>query len=140
MEKIKVLFLCTGNSARSQMAEALFRKYAGDRFEVYSAGTEPKGINPCTRQVMAEIGLDLSGQYSKSVQEYMDKVHFEYLITVCGDAEEKCPAAFPAANHRLHWPFEDPAACEGSAGERLMKFRQIRDQMDQAIKTWLERH
>jgi arsenate reductase len=137
MIKAKVLFLCTGNSARSQMAEALLRKYGGDQFEAYSAGLEPKGINPYTNRVMGEIGVSLSGQYSKHVKEYMGKVHFGYLITVCGEAEKNCPTAFPGISQRIHWSFEDPAAFVGSDEEKLAKFREVRDQIEQRIKEWL---
>ena len=137
MSKAKVLFLCTGNSARSQIAEALLRKYAGDKFDVYSAGLEPKSINPYTKKVMQEIGITLEGQYAKHVHEYMGKLNFGYLITVCSGAEEKCPATFPGVSHRLHWSFEDPAAFIGSDEETLQKFREVRDQIDQRIKNWL---
>jgi arsenate reductase len=136
MEKPRVLFLCTGNSARSQMAEALLRKYAGDRFEVYSAGLEPKGINPFTFQVMDEWGIDLSGHSSKDLQQYLGKVHFAYLITVCDNADERCPF-FPGTGTRLHWSFEDPAAFKGSHAEKLARFRQVRDQIDARIRSWL---
>jgi arsenate reductase len=137
MTKTNVLFLCTGNSARSQMAEALLRKYAGDKHDVYSAGLEPQGINPYAERVMQEIGISLAGQYSKHVREYMGKLHFGYLITVCSDAEKKCPATFPDISHRLHWSFEDPAAFVGSDTEKLQKFREVRDQIDEKIKNWL---
>lgn len=137
MNKIKVLFLCTGNSARSQIAEALLRKYKGDKYDAYSAGLEPRGINPLTRQVMQEIGVSLEGQYSKHVREYMGKLHFGYLITVCSDAEEKCPATFPDVSHRLHWAFEDPASFNGSDEEKLEKFREVREQINKKIKNWL---
>ncbi|HVO66560.1 MAG TPA: arsenate reductase ArsC [Syntrophales bacterium] len=137
MSKAKVLFMCTGNSARSQMAEALLRKYAGDRFDVYSAGLEPKGINPYTKKVMQEIGISLEGHYAKHVGEYMGKHNFGYLITVCSEAEEKCPATFPGVSYRLHWYFEDPAAFIGSDEEILQKFREVRDRIDQQIKKWL---
>jgi arsenate reductase len=137
MSKIKVLFLCTGNSARSQMAEALLRYYAGDLFEVFSAGLEPKGINPLTIRVMEEIGIPLEGHYAKHVREYMGKVHFGYLITVCSDAERQCPATFPDISHRLHWAFDDPAALVGTEEEKLQTFRDIRDQITQRIKMWL---
>ncbi len=137
MEKTRVLFLCTGNSARSQMAEAFLRKYAGDAFEAYSAGLEPKGINPLTVQVMKEIGLDLSGQRSKSVNEYLGKVHFEYLITVCDDADKNCPTIWPGVNQRLHWSFEDPARFEGTAEQKLTKFREVRDLVDRHLQSWL---
>ena len=136
-QKTRVLFLCTGNTARSQMAEAFLRKYGGDRFEAYSAGLEPDIINLYVYQVMEEVGLDLAGQRSKSISEYMGKVHFGYLITVCANAEEKCPAVFPGMGQRLHWPFEDPAASEGSDEEKRKKFREVRDQIEQRIKDWL---
>ncbi len=92
MSKPQILFLCTTNSARSQMAEAFLKKYGGDKFEAYSAGLEPKAIHPYTEQVMQEIGIPLTGQYSKSFREYMGKVHFAYLITVCAEAEKNCPS------------------------------------------------
>jgi arsenate reductase len=135
--KSKVIFLCTGNSARSQMAEAFTRKYAGDRFEVHSAGLDPKGINPYTIRVMAEIGLNLEGQSSKSVSEYLGKVHFAYLFTVCGHAEENCPRIFLTQGKHTHWDFEDPAEFKGSEEAKLAKFREVRDQIDQRIQHWL---
>ena len=138
MIKAKVLFLCTGNSARSQMAEAFLRKYGGDRFEAYSAGTEPKGIHPYTERVMEEVGINLSGQHSKHIQEYMGKVHFGYLIIVCDEAERNCPTTFPGVGQRLHWSFEDPAAFVGSDDEKLAKFREVRGRIEQQIKEWLE--
>ena len=134
----QVLFLCTHNTARSQMAEALLKKHAGDRFEVYSAGYEPTDINPFTRQVMAEVGLDLGGQYAKGVKEYLGKINFAYVIIVCDRAEKTCPTAFPSiSRQRLFWPFEDPVAFEGTEEEKLAKFREIRDQIDQRIRQWL---
>ncbi len=139
MARTKVLFLCTGNSARSQMAEAFLRAYGGAQYDVYSAGLEPKGIHPLTRQVMAEVGLDLAGQRSKDVTEYLGKVNFGYLITVCSHAEKNCPTTFLGVGNRLHWSFEDPAAFEGSAHETLAKFRQVRDQIEQRIQEWLAR-
>ena len=132
----KVLFLCTGNSARSQMAEALLRKHAGDRFEAHSAGLEPKGINPYTIRVMDEIGVDIRGQSSKDVMTYMGRVHFGYVITVCDNAEKNCPI-FPFATTRLHWPFEDPARFEGPDKARLARFRQARDLIDERVRAWL---
>jgi len=132
----KVLFLCTGNSARSQMAEAFLRKHAGDRFEAHSAGLEPKGINPYTIRVMDEIGIDIRGQSSKDVMTYMGRVRFGYVITVCDNAEKNCPI-FPFATTRLHWPFEDPARFEGPDEAKLAKFRNARDLIDARIKTWL---
>ena len=135
--KPRVIFLCTGNSARSQMAEAFTRKYVGDRFEVHSAGLEPKGINPYTIRVMEEIGISLDSQKSKSVREYLGKMHFAYLFTVCGNAEKNCPRIFLSQGKHTHWDFEDPAAFEGSDEEKLAKFREIRDQIDQRIQEWL---
>ncbi len=137
MSKTKVLFLCTGNSARSQIAEAFLRKYGGDEFEAYSAGLEPKGINPYTERVMEESGISLSGQHSKHIKEYMGKVHFGYLIIACDEAERNCPTTFPGLGRRLHWSFEDPAAFVGSDDEILAKFREVRDQIEQRIKAWL---
>jgi len=134
----QVLFLCTHNTARSQMAEALLRRHTGDRFEVYSAGYEPTDINPFTRQVMAEVGLDLGGQYAKGVKEYLGKINFAYVIIVCDRAEKTCPTAFPSiSRQRLFWPFEDPVAFKGTDEEKLAKFREIRDQIDQRIRQWL---
>jgi arsenate reductase len=137
MIKAKVLFLCTGNSARSQMAEAFLRKYGGDEFEAYSAGLEPKDINPHTKRVMEEVGVGLSGQYSKHIREYMGKVHFAYVITLCEDAEASCPTTFPGISQRLYWSFEDPAAFVGSDDEKLAKFREVRDRIERRIKEWL---
>ena len=134
--KPRVLFLCTGNSARSQMAEALLRRYAGDHFEAHSAGLEPKGIHPYTRRVMDEIGVDLSGHRSKDVTEYLGRTHFGYVITVCDNAEENCPI-FPFGTVRLHWSFEDPARFEGTDEARLAKFREVRDLIDARIRAWL---
>lgn len=135
--KRRVLFLCTGNSARSQMAEAFLRKYAGDAFEVYSAGLEPKEIHPLTRQVMAEIGFDLAGHTAKSVSMYLGRVLIQTLITVCDQAEKNCPTVWPGVNERLHWSFEDPAAYVGSEEARLEQFRQVRDQIDRRLRAWL---
>jgi arsenate reductase len=138
MDQTKVIFLCTGNSARSQMAEAFLRKFASDRFDAYSAGLEPSEINPYTIQVMEEIGVSLDGQRSKSVREYLGKEHFGYLITVCDHAEKNCPTTFLGVGQRMHWSFEDPAAFEGSQEAKLLKFREIRDQIEHRIQLWLE--
>ena len=137
MNTPKVLFLCTGNSARSQMAEAFLRKYGGQRFEVFSAGLEPSVLNPYTIQVMDEVGVDMSAHRSKSLGEYLGKVHFAYLITVCDRAEKKCPI-FPGMGVRLHWPFEDPAAVNGSVELIFSKFRQVRDQIELKVLEWLQ--
>jgi len=137
MSKQRVLFLCTSNSARSQMAEALLRSYAGDIFEIHSAGLEPKGIKPLAVKVMAEAGIDISHQASKGIEAYLGKTHFHYLITVCDDADQNCPTVWPGVNTRLHWSFEDPAKFEGSEEEKLAKFREVRDQIEERIRQWV---
>jgi len=138
LKKPNVLFLCTGNTARSQMAEAFLKKYAGDRFAVYSAGYHPREINSFTRTVMAERGFDLSDHYSKGPKEFLGKITIRYLIIVCGKAEETCPRTFPGVLFRLFWPFDDPAVATGTEEEKLEKFRQVRDQIDQRIQAWLK--
>lgn len=138
MAKIKVLFLCTGNSARSQMAEAFLRHYAGDRYEVHSAGLSPKGINPYTARVMEEANISLEGHSSKSVDTYLGWVNFGWLITVCGHADENCPKTFLGVSNRLHWDdLEDPAAFVGDDAETMQKFSEVRDQIEQHVKDWL---
>ena len=118
------------------MAEAFLRRYAGAKFEVYSAGLEPTEIHPFAKQVMEELGFDMTEHRSKDLQQFLGKTHFGYLITVCAGAEEQCPI-FPGVSFRLHWPLEDPAAFEGTEEEKLEKFREIRDQIDERIKLWL---
>lgn len=135
--KTSVLFLCTGNSVRSQMAEAFLRQLGGGEFEVSSAGLEPRGIHPLTVQVMAELGYDLSGQRSKSVDEFLGKQHFNFIITLCADADQNCPSTWPGEYQRLHWSFEDPARFPGTDSEKLAKFRQVRDQIQGRIREWI---
>ena len=135
-DKPKVLFLCTGNSCRSQMAEAWLRILGGNHFDVISAGLEPHGVNLYTITVMEEAGVDISRHRSKHIEEYIGKVEFKYLITVCGNADERCPV-FPGMGIRQHWPFEDPAAFTGPEEEKLALFRQVRDQIKVKIQTWL---
>ena len=136
--KQNVLFLCTGNSARSQMGEAFLRHYADDRFNVYSAGLEAKGINPYTIRVMDEAGIDIRGQKSESTKPYMGKMFFKFVITVCSDADKRCPQALWAQSGiKLHWPFDDPAAANGTDEEIMAKFREVRDQIEAKIKTWV---
>jgi arsenate reductase len=137
MSKVKVLFICTGNSARSQIAEAFLRAYAGERFEAYSAGLEPTRINPLTRRVMEEAGIDISKQYSKALDEYLGKVSFDHVITVCADADERCPSAFFSIGHKLHWNLEDPAKFVGTEAEKLDKFREVRDLISNRVKEWV---
>jgi arsenate reductase len=136
MNKPKVLFLCTGNSARSQLAEGMLRAMAGEQFEVFSAGTEPKGrILPEIKEVMREVGIDISAQWSKSVTEYLGKTHFSHVITVCADAEENCPAVFLNMGTHDHWPFDDPAKFDEET--RLNSTRRVRDQIEQRLRLWL---
>jgi arsenate reductase len=138
-DKPAVLIMCTGNSCRSQMAEGFLRKYAADRFSVYSAGLDPKPeIHPIARQVMAEAGIDMAGQSPKSSKEYLGRLPVRHLIIVCAQAEKQCPRIFPGAMNRLFWPFDDPAAAEGREQEKLATFRRVRDEIDHKIKVWLE--
>ena len=130
--KKTVLFLCTQNSCRSQMAEGLLTDMAGDKFDVYSAGVEPTSVHPLAKKVMKEIGIDISGQQSKSVDEFLDK-EFDYVITVCDNARQTCPF-FPGNHELLHWSLEDPAIALGSEEERLLMFRKIRDQVRDHIQ------
>ncbi len=136
MKKLRVLFLCTGNSARSQMAEAFLRKYGGDHFEVFSAGLEPVDIHPMTIKVMNEIAISMDGYYSKPLTVFLGKQHFSYLITVCDNAEKKCPI-FPGMGTRLHWPFEDPAVYQGTEEEKINRFRNVRNNIESKVKEWL---
>lgn len=127
----KVLFLCTHNSARSQMAEGLLRHLAGDRFEVHSAGTEATRVRPDAVTVMAELDVDISGQESKTLERYLGEP-FEYVVTVCDDANESCPM-FPGGA-RLHWSFEDPSRASGDEEERLAVYRRVRDEIRARIE------
>jgi arsenate reductase len=140
MRKQKVLFLCTQNSARSQMAEAFLRNYAGDRFEAYSAGCEVGDeIHPYAAEVMDEVGIDISDQYPKGLKTYMGKMGFNYSIIVCARAERNCPKTFPGVGTRLVWIFDDPRAEDVPEEEMLEKFREVRDRIEQKILDWLER-
>lgn len=132
---IRVLFVCTGNSARSVMAEALLRQHGGSAFEVHSAGTEPKGINPLTLRVLAEAGIEGSWARSKSVDEFVGQ-SFDYVITVCDQARQSCPV-FPGATAPLHWGYEDPAAAEGTDEERLVVFRRVFTQLGGRIHQFI---
>lgn len=131
----RVLILCTGNSARSQMAEGLLRWLAGDRFEVASAGVSPSHVRAEAISVMHELGIDISQHRSKSVDEF-DGQHFDYVITVCDNANERCPL-FPANTTRLHWSFADPAAVEGDEQSRLTAFRRVRDEILQQLRLFI---
>jgi arsenate reductase len=130
-QPIRVLVVCTGNSARSVMAEALLRTKGGDAFDVHSAGTEPRGINPLTRRVLDEAGIDSSWARSKSVTEYLGQ-QFDYVITVCDEARQACPV-FPGVHETLHWGYEDPAEATGTEEERLAVFRRVFVQLGERI-------
>ena len=133
----KVLFLCTGNSARSQMAEALVNRFLGDAWQAYSAGTDPAGyVHPMAVEVMAELGIDISGQHSKSADEFRD-VDLDLVVTVCDDAAENCPL-WLGPGRRIHIGFEDPAKASGNRGQRLAVFRRIRDGMRTQVLSILE--
>lgn len=134
-----VLVLCSGNSARSQMAEAFLRLHGRDRFAVHSAGTEPAAeVHPLTVRVMRERGIDLSGRRPRHLRDYLGTLPVHTLIIVCDGAARSCPAVWPGAQQRLLWPFEDPAAVEGSEAERLEAFRRIRDAIEARVVDWLE--
>ena len=119
------------------MAEAFLRKFGGDKFEAHSAGLEPRGLNPLTVKVMNEVGIDVSGQTSKGVEVYLGKILFQYLITVCDDTDKNCPTVWPGVANRMHWSFQDPATFEGTDEEKLAKFREVRDLIEQKIKVWV---
>ncbi len=133
----KVLFVCTGNSARSQMAEAFLRKLGGERYEVFSAGMSAKGIHPNTMQVMNEVGIDISEQYSKATSEFMGHVEMDEAIIVCRRAEEECPTIAGTTRKIQRWLFDDPVRIEGSEEQKLNKFRTVRDQIEARILLWL---
>lgn len=133
MERIRILFVCTHNSARSQMAEGLMNALFGDFFVAWSAGTEPSELNDYAARVMKEIGIDISGHRSKSVEEFSEQ-DFAYVVTVCDQANEACPF-FPIGKERIHKSFEDPAAIEGNEELKLAGFRRARDE----IKVWIEK-
>jgi arsenate reductase (thioredoxin) len=133
--KQRVLILCTGNSARSQMAEGLLRTLAGDRLEVFSAGSRPSSVNPLAIAAMDERGIDIRSQRSKHFNEYLDQP-FDYVITVCDNAAETCPS-FPGPARRIHWSFPDPAAVLGSQAERLAAFGEVRDALEAQLRSWL---
>jgi len=131
-DRKRVLILCTGNSARSQMAEGLLRHMAGDNYEVASAGVAPSHLRPEAIKVMGELGIDISGHRSKSVDEFLGQ-EFDYVITVCDNANEQCPV-FPGQTRRIHWSFEDPAAAPGDEPTRLAVFRRVRDEIKQRMQ------
>ena len=133
-ERKRVLILCTGNSARSQMAEGLLRHDAGDRFEVASAGVDPSSVRPEAIEVMRQIGIDISDHRSKSVDEFTDQ-QFDYVITVCDNANQNCPV-FPGETNRIHWSLDDPASVEGDNDARLAVFRRVRDELRHRLRSF----
>lgn len=136
--KPKVLFVCTNNAARSQMAEALLRKYAGHRYEIYSAGLEPTTIDPAVIQVMQEMGVDVAGQRAKPLFDYLGHVKFDYLFTVCARSERECPAALlKSGGEQVAWYFEDPVALTEAGETRIAKFREVRDKIGHQLREWL---
>ena len=134
-DRKRVLILCTGNSARSQMAEGLLKADAGNRFEVESAGINPSQVRPEAIEAMREIGIDISGHRSKSIDEFVGQ-SFDYVITVCDNAKENCPL-FPADTKRIHWSFDDPAAAEGDLVARLAVFRRVRDEIRERLQGFI---
>lgn len=139
MRKKKVLFLCTQNSARSQMAEGFLRHHGGEDFEVYSAGISPsEEIHPQAVEVMEEVGVDISDQYPKGLTTYMGKMGFNYLMIVCARAEQDCPKTFPGVGTRFVWAFDDPRDEAIPEVERLEKFREIRDEIENRVRHWID--
>jgi arsenate reductase len=136
--KPRVLFLCTHNAARSQIAEAFLHHYAGDRFEVLSAGLTPTQVHPLTREVLTETGLDPSTLCAKGLDAFLGKVRIHYAIIVCDEGEVHCPRLYPFALQTLYWPFDDPTQAQGAKEERLRCFRTIRDQIAHRVRAWLD--
>jgi len=132
---VRVLFLCTGNSARSQMAEALLRSFGGDDFEVFSAGTEPKSLHPMTIQIMQESNIDVSSQQSKHLEQFLGQ-SFDYIITVCDRAKDNCPT-FPGDIERIHWSFDDPADTTNDQTAQHELFKRIRGEISERIRVWV---
>jgi arsenate reductase (thioredoxin) len=135
MAKRRVLFLCTHNSARSQMAEGILRHVAGDHVEVQSAGTEETRVNPLAIRAMAEIGIDIGGHASKTLDRFLDQP-WDHVVTVCDSANDRCPV-FPRSAARLHWSFPDPSRATGTDEEKLAVFRRVRGEIEERIRTWL---
>ncbi len=133
--RIRIIFVCTANSARSQMAEAILRREGGDAFEVVSAGVDPRGVHPLTIRALAEAGIDSSSARSKSVSDYLGQA-FDYVVTVCDRARESCPY-FPGGRETLHWGFDDPAEAAGSEAERLAVFERVLGQISHRIRTFI---
>lgn len=141
MGKPAILVLCTGNSARSQMAEAILQRAVGDRFDVLSAGTEPaERVHPLAVEVMAEQGYDLAEKRPKHLREYLGTAPVRTAIIVCDGAAKTCPAIWPGAHERLLWPFPDPAAAEGDEAAKREAFRRVRDDIAVRVEEWAATH
>lgn len=138
MQKTRVLFLCTGNTSRSQLAEAILRHKAGDRFEAHSAGLRPTELRTEVLAVLAEAGISADGLSCKGVDEYLGKIHINYLVTVCSDAEKNCPRIWPPGGARIFWPLDDPAVVEGDEELRLAAYRKARDELSALIDAFVE--
>jgi len=138
MDRQRVLFLCAHNAARSQMAEALLRRHAGGQLEALSAGLESTEIHPMTLQVLEEAGIDTSALRAEGLDKYMAKTTVHYAIVVCERTQAQCPHLYPFAQQVLYWPFEDPAAFEGSPAEQLEKFREVRERIEERLMAWLK--
>lgn len=141
MSKPALLVLCTGNSCRSQMAEAFLRAETGDRFDVYSAGSEPaEEVHPLAIRAMAELGHDLSDHRPKGIQELLGRVPVRFLFIVCDSAAKSCPSVWPGVLDRFAWPFDDPARATGTEEERLAVFRRVRDEIRERFSAWVAEH
>lgn len=136
-DKHVVLFVCSHNSARSQMAEGWLRHLAGDRFEARSAGVEPGVLNPLSVKAMAEVGIDISHHKAEGIKQYLGVVPVRYLIVVCDRAAQSCPTVWPNILDRYNWPFEDPSAATGSEDQKLAVFRRVRDEIKVKLEQWL---
>jgi arsenate reductase len=134
---MRVLFLCTHNSSRSQMAEGLLRAKGGGRYDVYSAGTHPGVVHPLAIRAMAELGIDISGQRAKGIDAFADQPPMDLVVTVCDEAAEECPY-FPGARRQVHWSFPDPSAATGTEEERIAVFRDVRDAIAARIDRFLQ--
>ncbi len=139
IQPMRVLFLCTHNSARSQMAEGLLRARGGSAYDVFSAGTQPRVVHPLALEAMQELGINISNHRAKSLDEFREQPPMDLVVTVCDEAAEACPY-FPHARHQVHWGFPDPSRVEGSEEERLIAFRHIRDLIATRINQFLELH
>ena len=136
-QRPRVLFLCTGNACRSQMAESLLRHHWGREVEALSAGVAPTEVHPLTLRVLAERGIDTAGLAAKGIEQFLGRVSIQHAVVVCENAQQHCPRIYPFCLRAHYWPFDDPAAAEGSEEQKLAKFREVRDQIDTRIRQWI---